>query len=62
MKLSDHLQILSQVVQFAIFIYFAIILIRTTPLDLLNLLISGLGMIISLIIGVIGAIERLRGQ
>lgn len=60
MKISDQLQILSQIVQFSIFIYFAIILIQTNPLDIINLLISGLGMIISLIITIIGALEKIR--
>ena len=58
MKTSDQLQILSQIIQFSIFIYFAVILIQTAPLDILNLLISGFSMIISLIISIMGAIER----
>ena len=60
MKISDQLQILSQIVSFIIFIYFAIILIQTNPLDIINLIISGIGLIISVIISIISIIERLQ--
>ncbi len=62
MKIHNQLEIISQIINFIIFIYFSIILIKTNPLDILNLLISGIGMIISLLISVIGAIEKQREE
>lgn len=58
MNISDQLQVLSQVINFILFIYFATILIQTNPLDLLNLIISTISMLISLIISIISAIEK----
>ena len=62
MNVSDQLNILSQIINFTIFIYFAIILIKTNPTDILNILISAIGLIISLIINIIQAIEKLREE
>jgi len=60
MKVSDQLQVLSQIINFIIFIYFAIILIRTNPLDIVSILISAIGLIISVSVSIISVIERIR--
>ncbi len=62
MRVSDSLQILSQTLNFAIFIYFAIILIKTNPLDILNIIISYIGILISLIVSIIEVIGKLREE
>ena len=58
MKSNEQLQILSQIINFIIFIYFSIILIQANPLDILSIIISWIGLIISLIVSIIAVIER----
>lgn len=60
MKPSDQLQLTSQIINFIIFVYFAIILIQTNPLDIVNILISAVGLIISIIVNIISVLERTR--
>ena len=60
MKISDQIGILSQIINFIIFIYFAIILIKTNPVDIINIIIAGIGLIMSIIVSILGAIENLR--
>ncbi len=60
MKLSDILNIISHIINIIIFIYFSIILIRTNPLDKLSITISGFGILGSLLVSILAAIERLR--
>jgi hypothetical protein len=62
MKISDQLQILSQIINFVIFIYFAIILIETNPLDFVKIIISAVGLIISVLVSIISVLEKIRGE
>lgn len=62
MKTSEQLQVISQIVNFMIFIYFAVILIRTNPLDIISIIISAIGLITSILVSIIAAIEKLRGE
>jgi len=62
MKTSDRLQIIVHLINFVIFLYFAIILIRTNPKDIINLIISSIGLSASLIVSIIEAVERIRGE
>lgn len=58
MKISEKLDVFYQIVNFSIFLYFSITLINVGQLDILNLLISGIGLLGSLIISIISAIEK----
>lgn len=60
MKTSDRLQLIVHVLNFIIFLYFAVILIKTNPLDIITLIISAVGLFGSLIISIIEALERIR--
>ena len=62
MKISDQLQILSQIISFIIFIYFAIITIKTNPLDMVSIIISAVGLIIAVVVSIFGALERVGEQ
>lgn len=62
MKVSDQLQILSQIISFIIFIYFAIITIKTNPLDMTSVTISAIGLIISVAVSIISTFERIGEQ
>ncbi|MEK6843969.1 MAG: hypothetical protein AABX83_00935 [Nanoarchaeota archaeon] len=58
MKVNDRLQIIVHILNFVIFLYFSIILIRTNPVDIINIIISAIGLFGSLVISIIEAIER----
>ncbi len=58
MRLSDNLKILSQIIQFIVFIYFIIALIKINALDIPGLLISAISILISLIVDIIGNLEE----
>ncbi|MBS3099473.1 hypothetical protein J4462_04635 [Candidatus Pacearchaeota archaeon] len=60
MKFSDRANIFSQVLNLSIFVYFSITLIRAGFLDVIGLLISGIGLLGSLVVSIIAAIEKLR--
>jgi len=62
MKVSDSLQVFSQVLNFTIFTYFSIELIKAGFLDVVGLLISAAGLLSSLVVSIIAAVERLRGR
>lgn len=57
MKTGDALSILSQIINFIIFLYFAIILLKTNSLDVMGLLISAFGLLSSLIANIISVLE-----
>jgi len=57
MKTGDALSILSQIINFIIFLYFAIILLKTNSLDVIGLLISAFGLLSSLIANIISVLE-----
>ena len=49
MKTGDALSLSSQIINLIIFIYFAIILLKTNSLDLIGLFISAFGLLSSII-------------
>jgi hypothetical protein len=49
MKTGDAFTLLSQAINFVIFIYFIIVLLRLNALDVVGLLISAFGLLISLL-------------
>jgi len=58
MNRSDVLSIFSHIVNFLIFIYFSILLIKINLLDVQGLSISAFGLIISLIANIYSVVER----
>jgi len=58
MKTGTALEIFSQIINFLIFIYFSIILIKTNSLDVQGLLISAIGILSSLISSIVSALEK----
>ena len=62
MRTSDSLQVFSQILNFLIFIYFSIELIKAGFLDVIGLLISASGLFSSLVVSIIAVMERLIGK
>ncbi|OIO81507.1 hypothetical protein AUJ84_01025 [Candidatus Pacearchaeota archaeon CG1_02_32_132] len=60
MKFSQKLDILYQMINFSIFLYFSITLLKLGFLDVIGLLISGIGLLGSIVVSIIVAVERLR--
>lgn len=58
MKTSDAFNLLSQIINFAIFIYFIIALLKINALDIFGLLISAFGLLISLLANIVSVIEN----
>ena len=56
MKTSDSLQIFSQIINFAIFIYFVVVLLKLNALDAVGLFISAFGLLASLVVSVVVAL------
>ena len=57
MRTSEALAIFSQIINFVIFIYFAISLIKINVLDVFGLFISAFGLLASLIANIVSALE-----
>ncbi len=57
MKLGSALSIFSQIINFLIFIYFTIVLLRLNVLDILGLFISAFGLLASLIANIVSVLE-----
>ena len=57
MKLGTGLTIFSQIINFTIFIYFVIILLRLNILEVSGLLISAFGLLASLIANIVSVLE-----
>ncbi len=62
MKAADKLEIFSQVINFSIFLYFAVILIKTNPLNIKDIVISAIGLFGSLVINIVKASEILSNR
>ncbi|MBT3691067.1 hypothetical protein HOG16_02390 [Candidatus Woesearchaeota archaeon] len=62
MRISDSLQVFSQILNFTIFVYFSIELIKANFLDIIGLSISAMGLFSSIMVSIIAAIERIRGN
>jgi hypothetical protein len=58
MKTGTALEIFSQIINFVIFIYFTITLIKINALDMFGLLISAFGLLASLIASIVSALEE----
>ena len=57
MKTGDALSIFSQIINFIIFAYFTITLIRLNILDIIGLFISAFGLLASLIANIVSVLE-----
>jgi hypothetical protein len=57
MKVGKTLSIFSQIINFAIFIYFIITLLKLNALDITGLLISAFGLLSSLVTNIISVLE-----
>lgn len=58
MKTGDSLSLFSQIINFAILIYFTISLIKINGLDTMGLLISAFGLLSSLVANIVSVIEK----
>ena len=58
MKTSDSLNLFSQIINFAIFIYFVIALLKINALDVTGLLISAFGLFSSLVANIVSVLEK----
>ena len=58
MKVSSYLAIFSQIINFLIFIYFILVLLKINALDILGLFISAFGLLSSIIVNIIGALDK----
>ncbi len=61
MRTGNALSLFSQIINFAIFIYFAVILLKLNPLDVTGLLISAFGLLSSLVASIVSALEERKG-
>lgn len=57
MKTGNALSIFSQIINFIIFIYFIVVLLKINALDIFGLLISAFGLLASLISNIVSVIE-----
>lgn len=57
MKTGDALSVFSQIINFVIFIYFTITLLKLDMLDLIGLFISAFGLLASLIANIVSVLE-----
>tara|TARA_Y100000310_G_C20070785_1_gene529271 strand:- start:88 stop:276 length:189 start_codon:yes stop_codon:yes gene_type:complete len=62
MKISDRLNVLSQIVTLALFLYLSINSVIRGTLNFIELVIMGYGLLSSLIISIIAQIERIKGE
>lgn len=60
MKTGNALSIFSQIINFVIFIYFAVILLELSALDVTGLLISAFGLLSSLVANIVSVLEERR--
>ena len=58
MKTSNYLTIFSQIINFIIFIYFILALLKINALDLIGLFISAFGLISSIIVNIISILDK----
>ena len=60
MGVGEILGFFSQVINFLIFVYFAVVLLRLNVLDVWGLLISAFGLFSSIIVNIISVVESRR--
>ncbi len=58
MKTGDALSIFSQIINFAIFIYFVVSLLKINALDIIGLFISAFGLFASLVANIVSVLEE----
>ncbi len=58
MRHGDYPSLLSHAINFAIFIYFAIFLLKLNALDVFGLFIAAFGLFVSLVANIISIIEN----
>ena len=58
MRTGDALSLFSQIINFAIFIYFIIVLLKIDALDIMGLFISAFGLLSSIIANIVSTIEN----
>jgi len=58
MRTGDALSIFSQIINFLIFIYFIISLLKINALDLIGLFISAFGLFASLVANIVSVVEE----
>ncbi len=59
MRTGEALSIFSQIINFSIFIYFVLYLLRLNVLDITGLFISAFGLFASLVANVVSTIEKI---
>lgn len=62
MLISDSLGIFSQIINFVIFIYFTLVLIKFNMIDVWGLLVSAFGLFSSIVVSIISVLERRSGR
>ena len=60
MEFSNALAIVSYIINLSIFLYFVVVLIKLNALDYTGLLISAFGIFMSLLAGIVSALETKR--
>lgn len=60
MEIEDSLAVLSHIINFAIIIYFIIVLLKINALDVFGLIISFFGLFVSMIANIIGVKSRIN--
>ena len=58
MKTKEYLTIFSQIINFIIFIYFILALLKINALDLIGLFISAFGLLSSIIVNIISVLDK----
>ncbi len=58
MKTGEALRIFSEIINFVIFLYFVIILLKINVLDVFGLFISAFGLFASLVADIVSALEE----
>lgn len=58
MKLGDSFSLISHIINFIIFIYFAVTLIKINMLDILGLSISAFGILMSVAANIVSVAEK----
>ena len=57
MRTGEALSLFSQIINFVIFIYFVIVLLRINALDIIGLFISAFGLLASLVANIVSVLE-----
>ena len=62
MKISDQMNLASQIINIYVFIFFTIKLIQINGLDVTDMLISATTILLGLAVSIMAQMERLRGE